>query len=131
MLKCLKQQKAYLSKKKLQEAVIDVLGNIKNCIVNDSLAEFLKAFNTISHNYILKSLKFFNFCDYMIYVVETLLTGRCASVLTDKLKISPLIPESHKVPRDQHSFSVSPLPLPIKLKMCLTIETFPFEQRDT
>ena len=39
---------------------------------------FLKAFNTISHNYILKSLKSFNF-----------------SVLYPKLRISLLIPEPH------------------------------------
>ena len=55
----------------LQKAVIDVLDNIKKCIVNDSpagivLIDFRKAFDTISHNYILKSLKFFNGSDYMI-----------------------------------------------------------------
>ena len=83
-----KRQKAYSSQKILQEAVIDVLDNIKKCIVNDSLAgnvliDFRKAFDTISHSYILKSLKFFNFSDYMIDVAETLLTGRRGSVLID------------------------------------------------
>ena len=47
------------------------------------LINFRKAFNTISHNYILKSLEFFNFSDYMINIAETLLTGRHGSVLTD------------------------------------------------
>merc|ERR1711911_14803 len=131
------RQKAYSSKKVLQEAVIDVLDNIKKCIVNNSLAgivliDFRKAFDTISHNYILKSLKFFNFSDYMINVAETLLTGRCGSVLTDTGQTPNFSFDSgtpQGAPESAFFFCIALEPLLIKLKICPTIEKIEIPSR--
>ena len=47
------------------------------------LVDFSKAFDKISHHYILNALRFFNFGVNFINMVKTILTGRKGGVLID------------------------------------------------
>ena len=50
---------------------------------------FSKAFDSISHDYIYETLKFFNFGDYFIKIVKTMLTGRTCTVMIDGFETKP------------------------------------------
>ena len=51
--------------------------------------DFSKAFDSISNEYIYESLKFFNFGDYFIKIVRTMLTGRTCTVMIDGYETLP------------------------------------------
>ena len=53
------------------------------------LIDFSKAFDSISHDYIYESLKFFNFGEYFIKIVKTMLTGRTCTVMVDGYETKP------------------------------------------
>ena len=64
-------QKAYQNTSNIGEIILDILENIALCNYHKTpaiilLIDFSKAFDSISHDYIYESLKFFNFGEYYI-----------------------------------------------------------------
>ena len=66
--------------------------NILQCIKKGKLEnkhlallaiDFKKAFDSVSHEYILEILKFFNYSDYMIKIVRTTMKKKMAGIMTD------------------------------------------------
>ena len=45
--------------------------------------DFKKAFDSVSHEYILEILKFFNYSDYMIKIVRTTMKKKIAGIMTE------------------------------------------------
>ena len=81
------RQKAYSKTKVGQESIINILDNMKKAIMTDSslaiiLLDFAKAFDKIEHDFMVKTLIFFGFGNYMIQVLKTILTGRVGGILT-------------------------------------------------
>ena len=81
-------QKAYSKTKVIHEALMNILQCIKKGkLENKRLAllaiDFKKAFDSVSHEYILEILKFFNYSDYMIKIVRTTMKKKMAGILTD------------------------------------------------
>ena len=82
------KQKAYSKKKNIHFALLNVLNLISqsnelgsnNALV---LCDFSKAFDKISHKFILQCLKFFNFGPNFVQMIKTILTGRRGGVLID------------------------------------------------
>ena len=62
---------------------------LKTRITFGILIDFSKAFDSISHDYIYESLKKFNFGDYFIKIVKTMLTGRTCTVMVDGYETNP------------------------------------------
>jgi exonuclease III len=82
------RQKAYSKNKCIQEAVINILDSINkgikaNSNMNLICIDFRKAFDTLSHSFIIESLKFFGFGDHMLNIIKTILTGRVGAILTE------------------------------------------------
>lgn len=125
-----KRQKAYSNRKVIQEAVLNTLDNISKCIRADNqsaiaLIDFRKAFDTISHNYIIETLKFFNFGEKMINITKTLQSGRCGSILTEDGHSPTFNFDSgiaQGAPESAYLFCIGLEPLLIKLKLCPSIE---------
>ena len=81
-------QKAYSKSKVIHEALMNILQCIKKGkLENKRLAllaiDFKKAFDSVSHEYILEILKFFNYSDYMIKIVRTTMKKKIAGILTE------------------------------------------------
>ena len=83
-----KTQKAYSTNKSIHEALINILQCIKkgkneNKKIALLAIDFKKAFDSVSHDYIIEILKFLNYSDYMIKIVKTMMKGKRAGILTD------------------------------------------------
>jgi len=81
-------QKAYSKSKVIHEALMNILQCIKKGkLENKRLAllaiDFKKAFDSVSHEYILEILKFFNYSDYMIKIVRTTMKKKIAGIITE------------------------------------------------
>ena len=81
-------QKAYSKTKVIHEALMNILQFIKKGkLENKRLAllaiDFKKAFDSVSHEYILEILKFYNYSDYMIKIVRTTMKKKMAGVMTE------------------------------------------------
>ena len=81
-------QKAYSKTKVIHEALMNILQCIKKGkIENKRLAllaiDFKKAFDSVSHEYILEILKFFNYSEYMIKIVRTTMKKKMAGIMTE------------------------------------------------
>lgn len=81
------RQKAYSKSKVAQESIINILDNMKKAILNNSrlaivLLDFSKAFDNIEFDFMIKTLRFFGFGNYMIQILRTILTGRTGGILT-------------------------------------------------
>ena len=81
-------QKAYSKSKVIHEALMNILQCIKKGkLENKRLAllaiDFKKAFDSLSHEYILEILKFFNYSDYMIKIVRTTMKKKIAGIITE------------------------------------------------
>lgn len=78
-------QKAYSSTKLIQKAIINVIAKSKD--ENMALAllaiDFAKAFDTVSHDYIIEILRFLNFSPYMIKIFKTMCNIKKACILTE------------------------------------------------
>jgi hypothetical protein len=79
-------QKAYQNTANIAEILLDILETKAICNYHKKtsiilLIDFSKAFDSISHDYIYESLKFFNFREYFIKIVKTMLTGRTCTVI--------------------------------------------------
>ena len=87
-------QKAYQNTSNIGEIILDILETIAICNHHKKpaiilLIDFSKAFDSISHDYIYESLKIFNFGDYFIKIVRTMLTGRTCTVMIDGYETEP------------------------------------------
>ena len=87
-------QKAYQNTSNIGEIILDILETIAICNYHKKpaiilLIDFSKAFDSISHEYIYESLKFFNFGDHFIKIVKTMLTGRTCTVMIDGYETLP------------------------------------------
>jgi exonuclease III len=86
-------QKGYSTTKCCQEVVITLLDAIhelkksgkKGCIISLDIS---KAFDSLSHDFMCKALKFFNFGDRFISWIKTICTNRTASIILDTGKLS-------------------------------------------
>ena len=83
-----KSQKAYSSTKVISEAILNILEYTKNAeIEGKNLAllaiDFKKAFDSVSHDYLLEILKFYNISPYMIAIFKTMIKNKQAGILTD------------------------------------------------
>jgi Reverse transcriptase (RNA-dependent DNA polymerase) len=86
-------QKGYSTTRCCQEVAIsllDAVHKLKNtgkngCIISLDIS---KAFDSLSHDFMGKALKFFNFGDRFIHWVKTLCTNRTASLILDSGKLS-------------------------------------------
>ena len=81
-------QKAYSKSKVIHEALMNIVQFIKKgTLQNKRLAllaiDFKKAFDSVSHEYILEILKFFNYSDYMIKIVRTTMKKKIAGIMTE------------------------------------------------
>ena len=81
-------QKAYSKTKVIHEALMNILQFIKKGkLENKRLAilaiDFKKAFDSVSHEYILEILKFFNYSDYIIKIVRTTMKKKIAGIMTE------------------------------------------------
>ena len=63
-------------------------GKLKNKRLALLAIDFKKAFDSVSHEYILEILKFFNYSDYMIKIVRTAMKKKIASIMTESGIIS-------------------------------------------
>ena len=96
-------QKAYQNTYKIGEIILDIIETICLCNYHKKpaiilLIDFSKAFDSISHDYIYEALKFFNFGDYFIKIVKTMLTDRTCTVMidgyeTDSFRIEHGVPQ--------------------------------------
>ena len=82
---CDTSQKGYSSSKNISEAVINIFNHIKSSkLKNIKIAtislDFSKAFDKLSHEFILKSLEFFNFGPVFINLIKTILSNRYAYI---------------------------------------------------
>ena len=82
-------QKAYSSEKILPEAIINILtdihkANLENLPLAIVAIDFKKAFDSVGHEFIIETLKFFNFSPYMIKIFECLCKGREGTILTEE-----------------------------------------------
>ncbi len=81
-------QKGFLKQKNIHSCTLNILGNIAESWerreeVEVLCVDFSKAFDSIEHEVIRSSLKFFNFGDNMVNMVMTILTDRKARVILD------------------------------------------------
>jgi exonuclease III len=85
-------QMGYSSKKCCQEVPITLIDTIyelkrkgkQGCILS---LDIKKAFDTLSHDFMLKALKFFNFGDKMISWIQTICTNRKACIILSNNKL--------------------------------------------
>ena len=87
-------QKAYQNTANIGEIILDIVESIAICNHHKKpacilLIDFSKAFDSISHDYIYETLRFFNFGDYFIKIVKTMLTGRTCTVMIDGFETKP------------------------------------------
>ena len=81
------RQKAYSKNKVIHEAVINVLDSIhKANYFNSNMCiiaiDFKKAFDSVGHDFILATLKYFGFGPIMINIARTILSGRVGGIIT-------------------------------------------------
>ena len=81
-------QKAYQNTANIGEIVLDILETIaiNNHHKNPGiilLVDFSKAFDSISHKFIYEALEFFNFGNYFISVIKTMLNNRSCTIMID------------------------------------------------
>ncbi len=79
-------QKGYSSSKQCQEVLINLIDSIHTCKSSGKQGALLsldirKAFDTISHDFLLKAYKFFNFGDYIIRWLQVIGTNRRACII--------------------------------------------------
>ena len=80
-------QKAYSTKKVINETLVNILQCMK--LSNDEqkelamiLIDFKKAFDSVSHVYLIELLTFFNISPHMIKIFKTMLNGKMAGIQT-------------------------------------------------
>jgi hypothetical protein len=78
-------QKGYSSTKNISEAVVNIFNNLKSqqakgIDIATIALDFSKAFDKISHDFILKSLKFFGFGPVFINLIKTIISNRFAYI---------------------------------------------------
>jgi len=81
-------QKGYSSSKQCQEVLINIIDSIHTCKSNGKTGALIsldirKAFDTISHDFLLKAYKFFNFGDYIIRWLQVIGTNRRACIILE------------------------------------------------
>ena len=81
-------QKAYQNTANIGEIVPDIIeiiaiNNYHNNPGIILLIDFSKAFDSISHKFIFEALEFFNFGDYFISVIKTMLNNRSCTLMID------------------------------------------------
>ena len=81
-------QKAYQADKNIGEIVMDIIETIALTKYHKTpaiilLVDFSKAFDSINQEYIFETLKFFNFGEYFISIVRTMLKNRECTVMID------------------------------------------------
>jgi hypothetical protein len=86
-------QKGYSEKKYCQEVLITLVETVKKCERNKIRGALVsldikKAFDSISHSFLVAALKFFNFGDKFIHVIKTLCTNRTAKVILEYDRLS-------------------------------------------
>jgi hypothetical protein len=87
-------QKGFTNHRYIQEVLINVCEKINFCNVNNIEGALLsidqsRAFDTISHKYMTEVYKFFGFGANFIGIMDTIGTGRTASIIFDDSSISP------------------------------------------
>ena len=87
-------QKGYSSTKQCQEVLICLLDEIQKAKASNKKGALLsldikKAFDSISHEYLLKAYKFFNFGDYIIKWLKLIGTNRKACIIMEDESLSP------------------------------------------
>ena len=110
--------------------MINTLDNIAKCLKANNqsaiaLIDFRKAFDSISHNYVIETLNFFNFGEKILNITKTLQSGRCGSILTEdghSPTFNFLSGIAQGAPESAYLFCIGLEPLLIKLKMCPSIE---------
>jgi len=86
-------QKAYSKSKVIHEALLNILqcikkGKLENKRLSVLSIDFKKAFDSVSHEYIIEVLKFYNFSDYMIKIVRTSMNQKIAGIMAESGIIS-------------------------------------------
>jgi hypothetical protein len=81
-------QKGYSSSKQCQEVLINIINDINLCKNKGKAGALIsldirKAFDTISHDYLLKAYKFFNFGDNIIRWLQIIGTNRRACIILE------------------------------------------------
>jgi hypothetical protein len=81
-------QKGYSSTKQCQEVLINIIDSIQSCKANGKSGALIsldirKAFDTISHDYLLKAYRFFNFGDNIIRWLQVIGTNRRACIILE------------------------------------------------
>ncbi len=78
----------YSSTKQCQEVLINIIDSIQSCKANGKSGALIsldirKAFDTISHDYLLKAYRFFNFGDNIIRWLQVIGTNRRACIILE------------------------------------------------
>jgi hypothetical protein len=86
-------QKGYSSNKQCQEVLICLLDEIQKAKAENKKGALLsldikKAFDSISHEYLIKAFKFFNFGDYIIRWLKLIGTNRKACIIMEDESLS-------------------------------------------
>jgi hypothetical protein len=87
-------QKGYSKKKLCQEAIFPLIDSIlgskklkkKGCIVS---VDIKKAFDSLSHDFMVHTLQFFNFGENIVNWIKTICTGRKACIILNPGKLGP------------------------------------------
>merc|ERR1711973_667764 len=87
---CSTHQKGFSSSKTIHMAILNILNNISvaNSGKSDAFicaVDFKKAFDFINHEYIIEVFRFFNFGEYFIDLISTILNGRRGGILIDNI----------------------------------------------
>jgi exonuclease III len=87
-------QKGFTNHRYIQEVLINVCTTINYCNLNNVDGALLsidqsRAFDTISHKYMSEVYRFFGFGDEFINIMDTIGTGRTASIIYDDGSLSP------------------------------------------
>jgi len=90
-------QKGFVRHRDLHEVLINIIERISYIKKSDSpgalvAVDFKKAFDSISHDYMMNVLRFFGFGDYMINFVKTCTMGRSARIYLDNGNLSEPFP---------------------------------------
>ena len=115
-------QKVYQNTANIGEIVLDIIETIaiNNYHKNPGiilLVDFSKALDSISHKFIFEALEFFDFGDYLISVIKTMLNNRSCTLMIDGFETKRFRVE-RGVPQGDMA---SPYPLILLLEILLLI----------
>ena len=103
-------QKAYSSTYVISEAILNILEYTKKAENEGKnlallVIDFKKAFDSLSHEYLLEILKFYNISPYMIAIFETMIKNKQADILTDSRIMELFLILCSVAQGDYYSFS--------------------------